>query len=223
MKLIRECIEEVKYLTEENDGVKDFFIEGIFLQAEIYNKNNRQYRFDTLKREVERYNRDYVMENRGFGELGHPDNPTINLERVSHLIKELRQDGTNFYGKAKIVNTPYGNIVKSFIDEGAKLAVSSRGVGSLERMPNGYSVVKDDFHLACAADIVADPSAPNAFVRGIMENKEWVFVEGVFVEMDIENAKTAISNASSRKLQEIAVHEFEKFLNKLSNNRKYKV
>jgi hypothetical protein len=216
MKLITEVYEEIKCLTEETSGKKNFFIEGVFLQSERPNRNKRQYKFETLQREVNRYNEEYVKPNRAYGELGHPDTPSINLERVSHMIKELRTDGTDFYGKAKILDTPYGNIVKSFIEEGAKLGVSSRGMGSLERTNSGISLVKDDFYLATAADIVADPSAPDAFVRGIMENREWMLVEGRFMEIDIEKTKEIINNTPSRRLQETAVAEFTKFLDKLS-------
>ena len=215
MKLIKEVYEEVKCLTEEDSGKKSFFIEGIFMQADKPNKNRRQYKLETLQREVNRYNEEYIKPNRAYGELGHPDTPAINLERVSHLIKELKVDGSNFYGKAKILDTPYGNIVKSFIEEGAKLGVSSRGMGTLERTNSGISLVKDDYYLATAADIVADPSAPDAFVQGIMENKEWMIVEGKFVELDLNETKKIISNTPSRRLEEVAVEQFKKFLDKL--------
>lgn len=215
MKLIKEVYEEVKCLTEEDSGKKSFFIEGIFMQADKPNKNRRQYKLETLQREVNRYNEEYIKPNRAYGELGHPDTPAINLERVSHLIKELKVDGSNFYGKAKILDTPYGNIVKSFIEEGAKLGVSSRGMGTLEKTNSGISLVKDDYYLATAADIVADPSAPDAFVQGIMENKEWMIVEGKFVELDLNETKKIISNTPSRRLEEVAVEQFKKFLDKL--------
>jgi hypothetical protein len=217
MKLIKEYVEAVKYLTEadEKTGKKAYYIEGVFMQSERPNKNNRKYLFETLNREVGRYNDQYISQNRAYGELGHPDTPTINLERVSHMIKELKVDGTDFYGRAKIMETPYGNIVKSLIDEGAQLGVSSRGMGSLIPGRDGCNVVQDDFRLATAADIVADPSAPDAFVQGIREGKEWLFVEGRFVEVDIDNAKTALLKANRKEIEEVAVKLFENFLQKL--------
>jgi hypothetical protein len=217
MKLIKECVTEVKFITEadEKTGKKGYFIEGIFMQSNIPNKNRRQYKFETLQRETERYNKEYIQENRAFGELGHPNSPTINLERVSHMIKVLRPEGTDFYGKAKILDTPYGKIVQNFLDEGAQIGVSTRGLGSVTPGPNGISLVEDDFQLATAADIVADPSAPNAFVQGIMEGREWVYVEGRYLEQDIDAAKKAISKASSRDLQETAVKLFAEFMRKL--------
>ena len=175
MKLIREEIQDVKYLVEsDGKGGKNHFITGIFMQAEKQNRNGRVYPMQVLSKEADRYNREYVQKNRAFGELGHPENPQINLDRVSHMITKLYADGTNFIGKAKIMDTPNGKIVKSLLDGGASLGVSTRGVGSL-RPHNGYQQVQDDFKLATAADIVADPSAPDAFVQGIMEGKEWVF------------------------------------------------
>lgn len=217
MKLIREHIEEVKYLTEadEKTGKKAYFIEGIFMQSETPNKNRRMYSYPTLSREVQKYNENYIKQNRAYGELGHPDTPTINLERVCHMIKALEADGHNFYGKAKILDTPYGNIVKNLIDEGASLGVSSRGLGSLMPGKDGINIVQDDFHLATAADIVADPSAPDAFVHGIREGKEWVFVEGRFMEVDIENAKKEIQKASRNEIEAVAVKLFENFLRKI--------
>jgi hypothetical protein len=180
MKLIKEHTEEVKYLVEEKLGKgKEYFIEGVFLQSNLKNRNGRVYPTEILDKEVKRYNEEYVTKNRAFGELGHPDSPTINLDRVSHMIKSLRREGDNFIGKAKIMDTPYGKIVKSLIDEGATLGVSSRGMGSLAQK-GGVSMVQNDFTLATAADIVADPSAPNAFVEGVMESKEWVMVDGKF-------------------------------------------
>jgi len=215
MKLIREHVENVKYITEQAEsGKKNYFIEGIFMQANRVNRNKRSYPFETLNREVQRYNEQYVATNRAFGELGHPDTPSINLDRVSHIIKELRCDGENFYGKAKILETPYGNIVRNLIDEGAQLGVSSRGMGSLA-VVEGTNVVQDDFMLATAADIVADPSAPDAFVSGIMEGKEWLFVEGRFVEVDIDNAKKQIRQASRKEIEHVAYKLFEGFLKKL--------
>lgn len=217
MKLIKECVEQVNFLTEadEKTGKKSYFIEGIFMQADRPNKNRRQYAFESLLKESQRYNSVYIKENRAYGELGHPDTPTINLERVSHLIKELRPDGHDFYGKAKILDTPYGKIVQNLLDEGAKIGVSTRGLGSLVQGPNGISLVQDDFQLATAADIVADPSAPDAFVQGIKEGKEWLFVEGRYIECDIERAKKIIDHTPSRQLQETAMRLFEDFMRKL--------
>jgi hypothetical protein len=216
MKLIRERVEDVNYLTEATeDGKKDLYIQGPFLVAEQGNKNRRMYKIDTLQREVDRYVKEYVDTKRALGELGHPDTPSINLERVSHLITELKQDGNIFVGKAKILDTPYGNIVKNFIESGVNLGVSSRGMGSLIPGDNGLSIVQDDFRLATAADIVADPSAPGAFVNGIMEGKEWLFVEGRYVEVDIDNAKRQIKKASSKQLEEVAIKLFDNFISKL--------
>jgi len=216
MKLITETIESVKYLTEATEsGKKALFIEGPFLVAEQANKNRRMYKLDTLKKEVDRYTEEFIKTKRALGELGHPDTPSINLERVSHMITELRQEGNVFIGKAKILDTPYGQIVKNFIDNGVNLGVSSRGMGSLTPGQNGLSIVQDDFRLATAADIVADPSAPGAFVNGIMEGKEWLFVEGRFVEVDIDNAKRQIRKASSNQLEEVALHLFQNFISKL--------
>jgi hypothetical protein len=216
MKLITETIESVRYITEANEnGKKCLFIEGPFLVAEEGNKNRRMYKLDTLKKEVDRYNEEFIKTKRALGELGHPDTPTINLERVSHMITELRQEGNVFIGKAKILDTPYGNIVKNFIENGVSLGVSSRGMGSLTPGQNGLSIVQDDFRLATAADIVADPSAPGAFVNGIMEGKEWLFVEGRFVEVDIDNAKRQIKKASSLQLEGVALNLFKNFISKL--------
>jgi hypothetical protein len=217
MKLIRESVEQVKVLTESDKmtGKKSYFIEGIFMQSDRPNKNRRQYAFESLNREADRYRKVYIDESRAFGELGHPDTPTINLERVSHMIKELRADGKDFYGKAKILETPYGKIVQSLLDEGAKIAVSTRGLGTLVRGANGIDLVQDDFQLATAADIVADPSAPDAFVQGIMEGKEWLCVAGRYVECDMERAKKTIEAAPSRQLQEVAVRLFSEFIRKL--------
>ena len=189
MKLISEHVDHIDYIVEaDQEGNKHYRIKGVFMQSEIKNRNGRMYPEQVLAKEVKRYNKEYVKEKRAFGELGHPDGPTVNLERVSHMITSLKQDGQNFIGEAKVMDTPYGKIVKNLIDEGAKLGVSSRGRGSLE--PRGrMQVVKDDFYLATAADIVADPSAPNAFVEGIMEGKEWVWDNGIIKEMDIEDYK----------------------------------
>lgn len=215
MKLIKEHTEEVKYLVEEKLGKgKEYFIEGIFLQSNLKNRNGRVYPTEILDKEVKRYNEEYVTKNRAFGELGHPDSPTINLDRVSHMIKELRRDGDNFIGKAKIMDTPYGKIVKSLIDEGATLGVSSRGMGSLSQK-GGVSMVQNDFTLATAADIVADPSAPNAFVEGVMESKEWVMVDGKFVEKDLLEAQRIIRKTSSKNLNEAKLKLFADFLNKI--------
>jgi len=216
MKLIRETIEDVKYLTEKKeDGTKTLYIEGTFLVTEEPNRNRRMYRKDVMDREVQRYREEYINTKRALGELGHPDTPSINLERVSHLITDLREDGNRYVGKAKILDTPYGNIVKNFIDSGVSLGVSSRGMGSVLASKDGINVVQDDFRLATAADIVADPSAPGAFVNGIMENKEWLFVEGRYVEVDIENAKTQIRKASRKEIEHVALNLFENFLRKL--------
>lgn len=216
MKLIREHTEEVKYLVEAPVGKeKNYFIEGVFLQAEMKNRNGRSYPLEIMQKEVARYTSEYINKNRAYGELGHPDTPSINLDRVSHMIKELRLEGNNFVGKAKIMDTPYGKIVKSLIDEGANLGVSSRGMGSLKTTSDGTQVVQDDFMLATAADIVADPSAPDAFVRGVMEGKEWVFVDGKFVEADIANIKRNIQKATSKQLEEAKMYAFEQFLRKI--------
>lgn len=216
MKLITEQIENVKYLTEKTeDGKKRLYIEGTFLVGDAVNKNNRMYKMDTLRNEVERYSEEFIKTNRALGELGHPDTPTLNLERVSHKIVSLSEDGNSFYGKAMILETPYGNIVKNFIDSGVNLGVSSRAMGSVTMTKEGYNLVQDDLRLATAADIVADPSAPGAFVNGIMENKEWLFVEGRFVEMDIDNAKRQIKQASKQQIEKVALNLFENFLRKL--------
>jgi hypothetical protein len=216
MKLITETIEQVKYITEANEnGKKNLYITGPFLVYDKPNKNNRLYSKGTLSREVERYNEEFVKTNRALGELGHPDTPSINLERVSHKIVSLEDNGESFIGKAMILDTPYGQIVKNFIDSGVNLGVSSRGMGSLTQTKEGYNMVQDDFRLATAADIVADPSAPGAFVNGIMENKEWLFVEGRFVEMDIDSAKKQIRQASRKDIERVALNLFENFLRKL--------
>lgn len=218
MKLIREYNETgIKYVFEENktDKSKNYFIEGVFLQGEIKNRNGRVYPMEVMSKEVERYTKEYIDKNRAYGELGHPDSPTINLDRVSHMIKELRLEGTNYVGKAKIMDTPYGKIVKSLIDEGANLGVSSRGMGSLRQRNDGTQLVQDDFMLATAGDIVADPSAPDAFVRGVMEGKEWMFVDGKFVEKDIEQVRREIAATSKIALAEAQAIQFAKFLNKI--------
>ena len=216
MKLISESIEDVDYLIEDDEsGKKNYKIKGPFLQAEIKNRNGRIYPMPILQKEVNRYNKEYIQKNRAFGELGHPDGPTVNLERVSHLITNLYPDGNNFIGEAKIMDTPYGKIVKNLIDEGAKLGVSSRGMGSLVPQ-RGAHVVKDDFYLATAADIVADPSAPNAFVEGIMEGKEWVWDNGAVKEMDIDAYKRELDRKYkfAQAREEKAVEIFEDFMSK---------
>jgi Prohead core protein serine protease len=214
MKLITEVNERIQVITEGKGENRKHFIEGVFLQAEMKNRNGRVYPIDILENEVDRYNQAFVKQNRAFGELGHPDGPSINLERVSHMIKDLYREGNNFIGKAKIMDTPYGKIVKNLIDEGAKLGVSSRGLGTLQEV-NGVSTVNGDFKLSTAADIVADPSAPDAFVRGIMESREWIYESGVLKAVEVENYKRQIKSASSRKLEEAKLQAFKDFLNKL--------
>ena len=214
MKLISEEIQNAEYLVEDNGGKKSYKIKGIFLQSDLKNRNGRVYPKQVLEQEVSRYNREFINKKRAFGELGHPDGPTVNLERVSHMITSLTPDGKNFVGEAKIMDTPYGKIVKGLIDEGAQLGVSSRGMGSIIQR-NGANYVKDDFYLATAADIVADPSAPDAFVEGIMESKEWVWDNGKLVERDIEAWKRQIRETKQRKLDEVKLKVFESFLGKL--------
>jgi hypothetical protein len=214
MKLIKEITESVSYLTEEKDGKKTLFIEGPFLVAEAVNKNKRMYKEETMRNEVKRYSEEYINKNRAFGELGHPDTPSINLDRVSHLIVGLRQEGNAWIGKAKILETPMGNIAKNLIEGGAQLGVSSRGMGSL-KMENGINVVQGDFHLATAADIVADPSAPGAFVQGIMEGKEWMMVNGVWTEYQYEEAKQEIKQASRKEIEQVSLRIWESFVKKL--------
>lgn len=216
MKLIRETVEDVKYLTEASEnGKKNLYIEGTFLVGNRVNRNNRMYKMDTLRREVNRYNEEYIKTNRALGELGHPDTPSLNLERVSHKIVSLKEDGDTFYGKALILDTPYGQIVKNFIDNDVSIGVSSRALGSVAMTKEGYNLVQDDLRLATAADIVADPSAPGAFVQGIMENKEWMLVDGKFVEADFDYAKKQIQMASSRQVEEVALKLFENYLRKI--------
>jgi len=215
IKLISEEVANVEYLTEETqDGKKNYKIKGIFMQADLKNRNGRVYPMEILNKEVKRYNKEYISEKRAFGELGHPDGPTVNLERASHMITALYPDGKNFIGEAKILSTPMGNIVKNLMDEGAKLGVSSRGMGSLDQK-NGANYVRNDFYLATAADIVADPSAPSAFVEGIMEGKEWVWDHGALVESELAKAKDRI-DAKVRKKQALEeALEFAKFLKML--------
>ena len=215
MKLIREEVESVKFITEEKAGKKSLHIEGIFLQSELKNRNGRMYPESIMDNEVGRYIKESVDKNRAYGELGHPDTPSINLDRVSHMIVSLRKEGTNYIGKAKILETPMGMIARGLLDGGANLGVSSRALGSLQANNEGVQIVQDDFMLSTAADIVADPSAPDAFVRGIMESKEWVFVDGKFVEQHIEEAQRSIRKASSRNLQEAKIYAFQKFLSKI--------
>ena len=215
MKLITEEIQDIQYLVEsDGKGGKNHFITGIFMQAEKQNRNGRVYPMSVLSKEAERYNRDYVSKGRAFGELGHPENPQINLDRVSHMITSLKPEGTNFIGKAKILDTPNGKIVKSLLDGGASLGVSTRGVGSLKAY-NGYQQVQDDYKLATAADVVADPSAPDAFVQGIMEGKEWIFENGKWRERDFYHAKKLISEASRNDIEDVALKIFENYISKL--------
>jgi hypothetical protein len=214
MKLIKEITEQVQYLTEEDNGKKTLFIQGPFLVAERQNKNKRLYEYATMKKEVDRYTQDYINKNRAFGELGHPDTPTINLDRVSHMVTGLTEDGTQWIGKAKILDTPMGNIARNLIEGGACLGVSSRGMGSL-KMINGVNIVQPDFYLATAADIVADPSAPGAFVQGIMEGKEWMLVEGKWTEVHLHEAKQQVRKASRKQIEQVSLQIFENFFKKL--------
>ena len=211
MKLITEQIEEVKFLTEDKDGKKNHYIQGVFLQGEIKNRNGRVYPIDILEREVSRYTTENISKNRALGELGHPEGPTVNLDRASHKIESLVREGNNYIGKAKLLDTPMGQIAKSLLDEGVSLGVSSRGVGSLREM-GGANYVRDDYQLATAADIVADPSAPDAFVEGIMEGKEWVWDNGLLKEQEISSIKKGIDAATLYNLQERKVSAFEQFL-----------
>ena len=217
MKLITEIVDDdkIEVLIEENKGgKKDYYIKGVFMQAETKNRNGRVYPKKVLDEQVRKYITNYIDQNRAFGELGHPDGPVVNLERVSHMIKELNQEGNNWIGKAKIMETPYGKIVKNLIDEGAKLGVSSRGMGSLKNV-RGTNVVQDDFYLATAADIVADPSAPEAFVQGVMESKNWVWDNGVIKERELEEYKNRINRAKIKELEETKLKVFKSFLSKL--------
>jgi hypothetical protein len=216
MKLIREEIETVDFIVEERNGKKNLYIEGVFLQGNIKNRNGRMYPMETLRREVARYNENHVVAGRALGELGHPDGPTVNLDRVSHKIVSLKESGSNFIGKAKIMNTPMGNIAKNLIDEGVKLGVSSRGIGSLKMTREGVNIVGDDFMLATAADIVADPSAPDAFVEGIMEGKDWVWDGGILREKYAEKTyKTINTLVDQKKLDEQKLNLFNDFLNSI--------
>ncbi len=216
MKLIREEIESVKFITEGKGGKKSLFIEGIFLQGNIKNRNGRMYPMDTLRKEVERYNESNITTGRALGELGHPDGPTVNLDRVSHKIVSLRESGSNCIGKAKILNTPMGKIASNLIEEGVKLGVSSRGIGSLKPTKEGFNVVGEDFMLATAADIVADPSAPDAFVEGIMEGKEWVWEGSVLREKFASDAQRRINTlVDQKRLEENKLNLFNEFINSL--------
>ena len=214
MKLITESIEDIQILEEESNGRKILHIEGVFLQGDIKNRNGRVYPFGVLEREVGRYNEQYVNVGRALGELGHPDGPTVNLDRVSHKIVSLKAEGSNFVGKAQILNTPMGNIAKSLLESGVKLGVSSRGMGSIEEK-NGANYVRDDFMLATAADIVADPSAPDAFVNGIMEGKEWVWENGIIKEVNIAKYQRYISESTRKNLDERSLKAFSHFLQSL--------
>ena len=214
MKLITENIEDIQILTEEKDGKKNLYIEGVFLQSEIKNRNGRIYPFSVLEKEVGRYNEEYVKTGRALGELGHPDGPTVNLDRVSHRITSLKAEGNNFIGKAQILATPMGNIAKSLLEEGVKLGVSSRGMGSIDRQEHA-NYVMDDFMLATAADIVADPSAPDAFVNGIMEGKEWVWDNGILQEKTVAKYQRHINESTRRELEARTLQVFEHFLSNL--------
>ena len=216
MKLIKEVFDTTSFVVENKLGKgKDYFIEGIFLQSDIKNRNGRMYPEEVMDKEVGRYMEQLVKQNRAYGELGHPDTPSINLDRVSHLIVDLRKEGTNYIGKAKIMETPMGNIARGLLDGGANLGVSSRALGSLQMNKEGVQVVQDDFMLSTAADIVADPSAPDAFVRGIMESVEWVFVDGKFEQRQIEETKKLIQRTPSKRLNETSIAAFQNFLSNL--------
>ena len=215
MKLITEVVEDLQYIVEEKDGKKNLFIEGIFLQSDLKNRNGRVYPIEIMQREVARYTKESIDSKRAMGELGHQDGPTVNLDRVSHLIVSLKEDGNNWIGKAKILDTPMGMIARNLIEGGAQLGVSSRGLGSLKER-NGINEVQDDFMLSTAADIVSDPSAPDAFVRGIMENKEWIMENGIWQERQVDMAKKIIRGASSRELEEAKLQVFESFMKRLS-------
>ena len=215
VKLFSEAVENVEFITEaKENGGKNYKIRGIFMQADVKNRNGRVYPMEILEKEVTKYNKNFIRENRAFGELGHPEGPTVNLERVSHMITELHPDGKNFIGEAKIMDTPMGKIVKNLMDEGCKLGVSSRGMGSLQQR-NGANYVKDDFYLATAADIVADPSAPNAFVEGVMEGKEWVWNNGALVESHIAELRKKFDVKQRLRQSNVEALEFAKFLKNL--------
>ena len=217
MKLICEVVEDsLEFIAEaKEDGSKNYKIRGVFMQGEIKNRNNRIYPVQVLSEQVDKYKKNYIDKNRAYGELGHPSGPTINLERVSHMITDLHRDGNNFVGEAKIMDTPYGKIVKNLMDEGASIGVSSRGMGSLKQNNGGSQVVQKDYHLATAADIVADPSAPDAFVEGIMEGKEWIWDNGVLREAQIAEYENQISTTSRENLEEAKMQVFSDFISKL--------
>lgn len=215
MLLLTEEISDARMIVEEKNGEKNVFIEGTFLQGDIKNRNGRMYPIEILDAEVQRYVKEFVIPKRAFGELGHPEGPIINLERVSHLILSLKKEGSNFIGRAKIMDTPFGKIVKSLIKEGAQLGVSSRGMGSLQAGRGGLNIVRDDFHLATAADIVADPSAPEALVRGIMEGKDWIYENGTWKVRDIEMYKEEIRRARRGHVESTMLKCFEQFLGDL--------
>ena len=214
MKLIKEINETVSYVTEDTNCKKELHIEGPFLVSERKNRNGRLYEYNTMKKEVHRYTEEYINKNRAFGELGHPETPSINLDRVAIMIKSLSEDGTQWIGKAKILDTPMGNIARSLIEGGAQLGVSSRGMGSLKNV-NGVNIVQPDFYLATAADIVADPSAPGAFVQGIMEGKEWMLVNGIWTEQDHSRAIQQIRQATRQEIEQVSLEIFENFMKKL--------
>ena len=216
MKLISELVEDVEFISEGDGATKNYFIEGVFLQSNIKNKNGRLYPKEIMKKEVGRYMKEYVDSKRAFGELGHPEGPGINLDRVSHMIVSLTENGDNFIGRAKIMDTPMGKIAKNLLDEGAKLGVSSRGMGSMVANKEGVNEVQGDFYLATAADIVADPSAPDAFVRGIMENADWMFVNGSWTYEKIDETKKLIEQTSRKQLEEVKLRVFENFLSSIS-------
>lgn len=217
MKLITELTEDVKYLVEEREGKKNYFIEGIIMQGDLTNRNGRRYPISILEREMNRYNQDYVSKNRAYGELGHPSGPTINLERACIMFKSLRREDTNIVGKAKVLDTPMGNIVKGLIAEGASLGISSRGMGSIKENKDGIMEVQDDFHLATAGDIVADPSAPEAFVQGIMEGVEWIWDNGLLKAQRVEQYKKEINKGANQRIhEETALKVFKQFFEDLS-------
>jgi hypothetical protein len=219
MRLITELTEEVKYLVEEKEGKKHFYIEGIWMQGDLGNRNGRRYPVSVLEKEVNRYNEQYIAKNRAYGELGHPSGPSINLDRVSHMIKSLHREGNNFVGKAKIMDTPMGNIVKNLISEGAQLGVSSRGMGSIKEGKDGLMEVQDDFYLATAGDIVADPSAPDAFVQGIMEGVEWIWDNGILKAQKIEQYKEQLNRGARQRIsEETAINVFKQFFQDISKS-----
>ena len=215
MRLICETLEDVEFICESTATGKNYFIEGVFMQANVKNRNGRVYPKAILEKEVLRYDQNYIKQSRAFGELGHPEGPTVNLERVSHMIQDITEDGDNFVGRAKILDTPYGKIVKNLIDEGARLGVSSRGMGSLKPVGRNVSQVQDDFYLATAADIVADPSAPAAFVNGIMEGKEWIWDNGILDERHIARIEKEMKITSQKQLDQYQLKAFNQFMSSL--------